>query len=182
MGGRGAPPDRGAPPRDARGPDRDGDHIYTGAIVRIHDRGYGFIKDNDRKDRDWFFPAKEVRGTEITELNVGDKVMFKLGRDHRSQKWEAQDVRLHKEEWCVGTIARLKDNFGFIEIASGEPTIYFHGRHIQNAQFSELQVGTRVNFLAVPSRSRPGTREGQQITLGDEEEAENEAQNEEEEQ
>jgi len=143
-------------PRDAGG-------LKKGTIVRIHERGYGFIKDDKNPEKDWFFPAKEVQGREITELEVGDEVVFKLGRDHRSGKWEAQEVCVQKEEWMEGRIARLKDNFGFIQV--GEESIYFHGRHVLRGTFQELSLDVQVSFLSVPSRSRPGTREAQQVSI-----------------
>lgn len=45
-----------------------------GVIKTLTDRGFGFIKCDDKKDI--FFHLKELKGVQYDDLKVGDKVSF----------------------------------------------------------------------------------------------------------
>ncbi len=48
----------------------------TGTIVRLNDKGFGFIKPDDGGDRDVFFHARSLQGIEFDELREDDVVSF----------------------------------------------------------------------------------------------------------
>jgi len=52
--------------------------MATGTIKRLTDRGFGFIA-QEGSDKDLFFHAKELQGTEYNDLREGDKVEFEVG-------------------------------------------------------------------------------------------------------
>ena len=62
-----------------------------GTIIRITDRGFGFIKTEQEKD--FFFHRNEIEGVEFSSLREGQEVEFEAsqGRDGRPQ---AVKVRL----------------------------------------------------------------------------------------
>jgi len=49
--------------------------MQQGEIVRLTDRGFGFIKP-EGSDKDLFFHANELEGVEFNDLKEGDKVTF----------------------------------------------------------------------------------------------------------
>lgn len=49
--------------------------METGVIVRVNDRGFGFIK-RDGADKDLFFHANELVDVAFNDLREGDKVTF----------------------------------------------------------------------------------------------------------
>ena len=49
-----------------------------GTIVRLNERGFGFIK-LEGEEKDLFFHSKELQGIEFEELREGDKVTFEVG-------------------------------------------------------------------------------------------------------
>lgn len=51
--------------------------MQQGTIARLTDRGFGFIK-ADGQEKDLFFHAKELVGTQFEELREGDKVTFEI--------------------------------------------------------------------------------------------------------
>jgi len=49
----------------------------TGTIVRLNDKGFGFIKPDDGGDRDVFFHARSLQdGLMFDDLSEGDAVSF----------------------------------------------------------------------------------------------------------
>lgn len=56
--------------------------MMTGTIARIMDKGFGFIKVEGR-DKDVFFHANEVEGTDFASLKEGDNVTFELEDTNR---------------------------------------------------------------------------------------------------
>ena len=62
-----------------------------GTIIRLMDRGYGFIK--TEQEEDFFFHRNELEGVDFNSLNEGQEVEFEKsqGRDGRPQ---AVKVRL----------------------------------------------------------------------------------------
>ena len=51
----------------------------TGTIVRLNDKGFGFIKPDDGGDRDVFFHARSlVDGLMYDDLREGDAVTFEV--------------------------------------------------------------------------------------------------------
>ena len=51
--------------------------MQNGTIVRIMDKGFGFIS-REGEDKDLFFHANEVSGTEFNDLREGDSVTFEV--------------------------------------------------------------------------------------------------------
>ncbi|HZX50064.1 MAG TPA: cold shock domain-containing protein [Candidatus Paceibacterota bacterium] len=51
--------------------------MEQGTIVRLTDRGFGFIS-REGQEKDLFFHSNELRGVEFNELRVGDKVTFEV--------------------------------------------------------------------------------------------------------
>lgn len=52
--------------------------MKTGKIVRLTDRGFGFITE-DGGSNDIFFHSNELSGVEFNDLKVGDAVQFEIG-------------------------------------------------------------------------------------------------------
>jgi CspA family cold shock protein len=52
-------------------------NMETGVIVRVNDRGFGFIK-KDGADKDLFFHANELVDVAFNDLREGDKVTFEV--------------------------------------------------------------------------------------------------------
>ena len=74
----------------------------SGAIRRLMDRGYGFIK--TEQGGDLFFHRNELQGVDYNSLREGQEVEFEIGRgrDGRSQ---AVKVRLAATESSQGEAA-----------------------------------------------------------------------------
>jgi len=51
--------------------------MQKGTIVRIMDKGYGFIK-TDASDKDLFFHMNELQNAEFDSLKEGDAVEFEI--------------------------------------------------------------------------------------------------------
>ena len=67
--------------------------MATGSIARIvNDRGFGFIKPQDGGD-DVFFHHSSVNNGGFDSLTEGQLVEYDLGRDQRSNKARAENVR-----------------------------------------------------------------------------------------
>jgi len=49
--------------------------MQKGEIVRLTDRGFGFIRP-EGVEKDLFFHANELQGVEFNDLKEGDKVTF----------------------------------------------------------------------------------------------------------
>ena len=49
----------------------------NGKIARLTDRGFGFITPEDG-EKDYFFHAQSVQGTEFNELKEGQSVTFEV--------------------------------------------------------------------------------------------------------
>jgi CspA family cold shock protein len=58
--------------------------MQQGTIKRLTDRGFGFIS-IEGNDKDLFFHAKELVGTEFNELKEGDKVEFEISESPKGQ-------------------------------------------------------------------------------------------------
>lgn len=51
--------------------------MEQGTIARLMDKGYGFIS-REGEDKDLFFHANELQGTEFESMKEGDKVTFEV--------------------------------------------------------------------------------------------------------
>ncbi|MDO8669691.1 MAG: cold shock domain-containing protein [Candidatus Buchananbacteria bacterium] len=51
--------------------------MEQGKIVRLTDRGFGFIS-REGVEKDLFFHSKELQGMQFDELKVGDQVQFEV--------------------------------------------------------------------------------------------------------
>ena len=56
--------------------------MEKGTIVRLTDRGFGFIK-REGVEKDLFFHSKELQGVEFNDLKEGDKVQFELAQSDK---------------------------------------------------------------------------------------------------
>lgn len=64
--------------------------MATGTIVRLTDRGFGFIKQEDGTEL--FFHRSQVQGAGFDSLSQGQTVTYEKGMSQRSGKEEAQQV------------------------------------------------------------------------------------------
>jgi len=51
--------------------------MQEGTIVRLTDRGFGFIA-REGEEKDLFFHSNELKNVEFNELKEGDKVTFEV--------------------------------------------------------------------------------------------------------
>lgn len=65
----------------------------TGTIKAVTDRGFGFIRPDERTESDVFFHASALLDTDIDLLSVGDRVTYAVGEDPRSGRLRALQVR-----------------------------------------------------------------------------------------
>jgi len=67
--------------------------MSQGSVARIiNDRGFGFIKPEDGAD-DVFFHHSSVANNGFDGLAEGQPVEYEMGRDQRSNKLRAENVR-----------------------------------------------------------------------------------------
>ena len=72
-----------------------GDRL-TGKVTFIkRQRGYGFLRDDNRK-MDWFFPAVELPENSFNDLQLGDTLSF-LGVLDNKQRNKAIEIQIEKE-------------------------------------------------------------------------------------
>jgi len=64
--------------------------VAKGTIVRVTDRGFGFIKQEDGTEL--FFHRSQVAGNGFDKLTQGQMVTYEKGMSQRSGKEEAQQV------------------------------------------------------------------------------------------
>lgn len=53
-------------------------NLKKGTIVRLMDKGYGFIKGEGENDKDLFFHANEVKDIHFNDLKEGMAVTFEI--------------------------------------------------------------------------------------------------------
>ncbi len=58
--------------------------MAEGTIVRLTDRGFGFIG-REGEEKDLFFHSNELQGVEFDELKEGDKVTFEVADGPKGQ-------------------------------------------------------------------------------------------------
>lgn len=51
--------------------------MEKGTVVRIMDKGYGFIK-REGEEKDLFFHSNDLQGASFDELKEGDEVNFEM--------------------------------------------------------------------------------------------------------
>ena len=51
--------------------------MKEGIIVRLTDRGFGFIK-RENEEKDLFFHSNELKNVRFNDLREGDKVTFEI--------------------------------------------------------------------------------------------------------
>ena len=66
--------------------------LKTGTVVRLNDRGFGFLEIHGAATNDVFFHASKLIGVEFADLQTGDKVTFDTIRD--GERVQAFDVRM----------------------------------------------------------------------------------------
>jgi len=129
-----------------------------GTVARLKS-SFGFISSFGT---DYFFPATNVLHNKFEELKAGDKIIFVPGPDPRGRtEMIATEIRKGTGE---GVIDKLANGFGFLVADDGE-RLFFHGRHLQSAEFDSLKEGMRLAFSVKPSRNRPNTFEAQEISV-----------------
>ena len=65
--------------------------MAKGTIIRLMDRGFGFIKTEEEKDL--FFHRNEIEGVEFSSLRAEQEVEFEMGQDSKGRP-QAVKVRL----------------------------------------------------------------------------------------
>ena len=63
-----------------------------GTIIRLVDRGFGFIK-TEEQEEDIFFHRNDLQGVEFASLREGQEVEFEMGQG-RGGRPQAEKVRL----------------------------------------------------------------------------------------
>ncbi len=67
--------------------------MATGTVKTVTDKGYGFIKTPESKDKDIFYHESNLKGELATrKLRVGDEVVFKIEQNDRGLN--ATDIKL----------------------------------------------------------------------------------------
>lgn len=66
----------------------------TGVVVRLNDRGFGFIKPDNGTDNIFFHSSGMARRGTFDDVREGDKVEYEMGFDDRSGKNRASQVTL----------------------------------------------------------------------------------------
>ena len=56
--------------------------MEQGKIVRLTDRGFGFIS-REGVEKDLFFHSKELQNVQFDELKVGDQVQFEVAQSEK---------------------------------------------------------------------------------------------------
>ena len=54
-----------------------------------------------------------------------------------------------------GTIATLKETYGFIAVPGEEKNLFFHSRDLSGVSFEDLKEGDEVNFEATAGPKGP---------------------------
>ncbi len=62
-----------------------------GTIIRLMDRGFGFIKGEE--EGDLFFHSNDLQGAEFSSLREGQEVEFETGQDKKGRP-QAVNVKL----------------------------------------------------------------------------------------
>lgn len=140
--------------------------FYTGVIEREHtpssnsDKNLGLIR-FDYKNGTALPVTKSIGFVENDQfLRIGDKVQFNLSTCIKSKKQFAVNIKILEACKEQGLITMLKDNFGFVELASvcarnqskaykavAVPReILFHFSSVQSP-INELDIGDEVEFI-----------------------------------
>ena len=55
--------------------------MQNGTVIKMNEKGFGFIKVDGSKDgdKDLFFHSNELKNISFAELKEGDKVSFEIG-------------------------------------------------------------------------------------------------------
>ncbi|MEX0918438.1 MAG: cold shock domain-containing protein [Candidatus Paceibacterota bacterium] len=57
--------------------------MQEGKIVRLTDKGFGFISHGEEGSKDLFFHANELKNASFDELREGDAVTFEIGQNDK---------------------------------------------------------------------------------------------------
>ncbi|CAG5119485.1 unnamed protein product, partial [Candidula unifasciata] len=97
---------------------------------------------------------------EVTDQNsvphFGDKVEFQIGEAKSTNKKEAVKVKVVLRNIagrCLGYIATLKENYGFIETADHEKEVFFHFSSF-NGDTNDLELGDEVEYTLARKSSK----------------------------
>lgn len=66
--------------------------MQTGTIAKKMPKGFGFIKPDEGSDKDIFFHANQLVGTDFDSIQEGDKVQFEVGEGQKGP--QAENVSL----------------------------------------------------------------------------------------
>merc|ERR1712096_62025 len=161
FGPRGRYDDRDPPPPREHFDDEP--PVFEQGIIKSKNPGgFGFIEIPGYQ-KDMFFSQRELSNVAFEELQVGDRINFRVAKDRKDPtKWCARDVRKAIEE---GIILKLKHGFGFVENERQEE-IFFHRTHLRGKSFENLNLGDRVKYRTVVSkRNQNCSFEAQEIEL-----------------
>jgi cold shock CspA family protein len=109
---------------------------------------------------------------EVTEENnlphFGDKVDFQIGEVKSTGKKEAVKVRVVLRNIagrCLGYIATLKDNYGFIETADHEKEVFFHFSSF-TGDTNDLELGDEVEYTLARKSSKVSAENIRKLNKG----------------
>ncbi|CAH0547495.1 unnamed protein product [Brassicogethes aeneus] len=111
----------------------------------------------DHSEVEISFGDKDQRG-DFT-LRHGDWVQFKIATDRRDGLNRATHISLLDESFLVsgekreqGTVASVKEGFGFLKCVEREPRLFFHFNEILDVD-REVQVGDEFEFTVVQDQT-----------------------------
>uniref|UniRef100_A0A0B7AWL7 Cold shock domain-containing protein E1 n=1 Tax=Arion vulgaris TaxID=1028688 RepID=A0A0B7AWL7_9EUPU len=109
---------------------------------------------------------------EVTDQNTmphfGDKVDFQIGEVKSTGKKEAVKVRVVLRNIagrCLGYIATLKDNYGFIETSDHEKEVFFHFSSF-SGDTNDLELGDEVEYTLARKSSKVSAENMRKLNKG----------------
>ena len=145
------------------------DEILKGQVLKPLDRGINVrhqtdalpgrirYRAPDHSEVEIAFGDKDQRG-DFT-LRHGDWVQFKIATDRRDLLNRATHISLLDESFVVsgerreqGTVASVKDGFGFLRCVEREPRLFFHFNEVLNIDH-EVKVGDEFEFTVMQDQT-----------------------------
>lgn len=100
--------------------------------------------------------------------HFGDKVEFQIGEIKSTGKKQAVKMKVvlrNKSGLCLGFIATLKENYGFIETADHEKEVFFHFSSL-NGEANELELGDEVEYTIARKSNKVSAENIRHLTKG----------------
>ncbi|XP_034103785.1 cold shock domain-containing protein E1 [Drosophila albomicans] len=139
--------------------------IYKGQVLKSLDRNNAVRQNNDPLPGRIRYRAPDYSEVEVPfgdkdqkgdfTLRHGDWVQFLLATDRRDQLQRATSIALLDETFKVsgekreqGTIASLKEGFGFLRCVERQPRLFFHFTEVLDTS-REIDVNDEVEFTVI---------------------------------